>query len=640
MSTTDSRFRTPLLALSVVAAMLALSGCSDETVQTPGAASDHSPVAPAAPDDDVAGGADSEPLDPALDGDAELPEEGAEAAPSDEETAAARPADRDPAEKPASTEKPAASEDPCKKLSDSLPKPPVVVAEPEPVATPAPGTPAPTTPAPTTPVAVPPASSEGFTAITASADTRTIYVSSSTGDDGNNCLTAQTPCRTLDAAARLMRAGYPDHLYLKAGDTWRNEGLDRVRSGRSASEPAVVASYGTGARPVLETTGSRVLAFNTKSQGLLSHVRFIGLEFDNVRLDAAHPEYSGKKSDSSTAIFLGAHRDILLEDNRFTHMELVVQDWDTGSPTDFVIRRNIFTGAYVDTSSYSQDSRPSNIYAAGTNGLLIEENVFDHGGWHPTAKGAGANMYNHNLYLQHNNNGQRLVVRNNIVTRASSHGIQARAGGIVDDNFFARNAISVLIGYTADKPLKAGTPAQAHDNVISEGHSMIKGHDHCKGVNLCTAALWGLELSNPGTAQASFRNNIVSSAAPGDTLWTARYKNLSSAALKIHPGALGTFSSNIVWQWPRSTDVGPGGYPDPGRTLGSYYDSLVAKGVPQTLVSSGYLLKAQPAPTSFDGFMNIVLNRAPKTWDERFTAYGINQYIRAGYSLPEAVPGH
>src|SRR5690606_28968892 len=121
------------------------------------------------------------------------------------------------------------------------------------------------------------ATDPGFTPITPSADSRRIYVSSSQGSDGNDCLTAATPCRTLAAGTALMRSGFPDHLYLRAGDTWTGESLGRVRSGRSVSEPAVVTAYGTGARPLLENARNRVLSFNTGVQGLLSHVSFVGL---------------------------------------------------------------------------------------------------------------------------------------------------------------------------------------------------------------------------------------------------------------------------------------------------------------------------------------------------------------------------
>src|SRR5690606_2212974 len=128
------------------------------------------------------------------------------------------------------------------------------------------------------------------------------------------------------------------------------------------------------------------------------------------KLDTAHPQFTGHHGDGDKAVFLGGHTNLLLEDMLFDHVEIVLQDWNGGTPTNITLRRNIFTGAYYDQSSLDRNGRPSNLYAKGVNGLVIEENVFDHGGWHPTVKNAGANMYNHNLYLQYENVGNKVVV--------------------------------------------------------------------------------------------------------------------------------------------------------------------------------------------------------------------------------------
>ena len=478
----------------------------------------------------------------------------------------------------------------------------------------------------------------GFTPITPSADSRLIYVSSSQGSDSNDCLSPQTPCRTVAAGAAKMRAGYPDHLYLRAGDTWRADTLTGVRSGRSPQEPAVVTSYGTGDRPVLENTGERLLQFNTGAQGLLHHVSFIGLDFDAIHLDADRPEFTGRHEDARTVFFLGGHSNLLFEDNVFNHIELVLQNWDSGAPTNIAVRRNIFTGAYTDQSSFSQSAggRPSNVYADGVDGLLLEQNVFDHGGWHPTAPGAAGNMYNHNLYLQGSNVGARVVVRDNIITRASSHGIQARAGGMVDDNFFGRNAIGLLMGYNAEHPMLAGVPAHAHGNVITEGHSMIKGQSPCQGENLCTAALWGLQLSHPGESTVSIRGNVVHSRAPGDTAWQQFYERLSAQSYNLPKPVPAGVEDNIAWQWVDEQEGTTTSYPDPGRTLADYYDHLAATGVLDELVASGYVGAEHVDRSPDDGFvayLDVVLHRAPGEWDQRLSADAINDHVREGFGL-------
>src|SRR5262245_41145774 len=100
--------------------------------------------------------------------------------------------------------------------------------------------------------------SDGWTVFTASSDTRVIYVSSSAGNDSNDGLSQSTPVKTLFKGVSLLRNGYPDWLRLKKGDSWTNESFSQYsaneygafcKSGRSPTEPMLISSYGTGARP-------------------------------------------------------------------------------------------------------------------------------------------------------------------------------------------------------------------------------------------------------------------------------------------------------------------------------------------------------------------------------------------------------
>ncbi|NLF04770.1 MAG: hypothetical protein GX593_07210 [Actinomycetales bacterium] len=455
------------------------------------------------------------------------------------------------------------------------------------------------------------------------------------------------PCKTLAGGISHLRSGYPDHLYLKSGDVWRDESLNTIRGGgRSPAEPMVVTSYGEGARPLLEAWAStpNTMSFNTGGR-MVHHLSVVGLHLKNVKLDDNHPEFTGKKADAQNSMFLGGHTNILLEDNVFDHRKVVFQHWDGRNVEDIAIRRNIFTGAYTSTSSYSQDDRPSNMYLSGIDGLLLEENVFDHGGWHPTAEGAAANMYNHNVYIQYSDLGATHVVRNNIVTRASSHGIQMRSGGLAEKNFYGRNAIGMMMGYGQDKPLPAGTPVKAHDNVVTEGHSMIKGHDYCQGNNLCTTALWGLEIIPPNTHPIDIDHNLVHSRTTSvdeewRTLPAARY-GLQSAAYTIfrkrfHPDTpVKGVGDNISWKWnperADDRDFGHGSYSDPGRTLGDYYQHLRSTGALDQWVEDGTVDKVRTGADDFESFLELALHRSPGAWDARLSASGINDYIRTGF---------
>jgi hypothetical protein len=452
--------------------------------------------------------------------------------------------------------------------------------------------------------------SSGFTAFKPSADSKVIYVSSSAGNDRNTCLSESSPCKTIGAGLEKMRKGYPDHVYLKRGDVWRDETLQSVQSGRSANEPAVVAFYGkSGSRPKLEVSARPLWVY--KESQRLKNVHFIGLEFAAYRMDPDHPQFTGG-GDSANIFLVGPNSDLLFEDNKFDYMEVIIHHAKFGNPANIKFRRNIWTGGYINTTSYEQTKRPSNLFVDGAVGLLIEENVFDHGGWNPRVKGAGANMYNHNMYLNYENDGRYVVLRGNIVTRGSSHGVHGRSGGLFEDNFFARNTVSLQMGYRG-RPVKAGVKATARNNVITEGMSMFKGVDACNNVVLCTGAIWGLYITELGEGVFRLENNVVSNGVmAGDTAWEKRYQSPYRAGIWAEGNDSGVaYIGNIDWDWTKSAGTNVG-YSSPGRTLADYNQSLGGK-------------------RDFDEFMNVVLNRELQQWNPIYSAYAINTYIRAGF---------
>lgn len=448
--------------------------------------------------------------------------------------------------------------------------------------------------------------SSGFTVVKPSSDTKRIYVSSSQGNNTNTCLTEAAPCKTVAAGLAKMRNGYPDHLYLKRGDTWRGERFINLRSGRSAREPAVITYYGTsGARPKLENSSPSLHIY----KGATKHFSIIGLEFYAYKLDPKHAEFTG--DGHANIVMLGGSENILFEDNKFSLTEMILQTWEGKDPTNITLRRNIWTGAYYNKSSFDRNKRPSNLYADGVDGLTIESNVFDYGGWNPDAAGAGANMFNHNLYIQHSTVGNKLVVRGNIITRASSHGVHGRPGGLFEDNFFARNTVSLQMGYNGS-PLDSGTQAHAINNVITEGSSMVKGKSACTGAGLCTPAVWGLIINEPGEGEFLLKNNIVFSLSPDDTQWSTKYKSLSKTSISMLTGSQFKYENNIAWKWTSSTEGASKSYPAAGRTLADYNATLTGT-------------------KDFNAFMNKVKTREVGTWDDRYTAAAINKYIRAGF---------
>ena len=99
----------------------------------------------------------------------------------------------------------------------------------------------------------------GWTRITPSAETRTVYVSSSGGSDQNDGLSASSPVKSIAKGATLLRSGSPDHLLLKRGDVFKESFPTWTKSGKDDDEPMVIGNYGDAnlERPWLKTGAKR-----------------------------------------------------------------------------------------------------------------------------------------------------------------------------------------------------------------------------------------------------------------------------------------------------------------------------------------------------------------------------------------------
>ncbi|MCX5658232.1 MAG: hypothetical protein NTW19_00750 [Planctomycetota bacterium] len=449
---------------------------------------------------------------------------------------------------------------------------------------------------------------QGWTDIGASTDTRTIYVSSSAGSDSNNGLSSASPLKTIVAAQKLQRNGSPDWILLKKGDVFRETVFWR-NSGRSTSEPAVLGAYGTGARPSIRPAAGAdgIQMFPSTS---VNNVAIVGID---LYAESRDPANGTPNTAGSTGIFaLGNVDNLLIEDTsvRFFGNDLVVEQYDVNRPDNLQVRRSIFTDAYSATSGHSQGA-----YLDGINGILLEENLFDHNGWNDQVSGAVKTMYNHNIYMQSNNSGGAIIVKNNITTRASSHGLQARSGGTITGNLADENAIGLLVG-GGDSPMVGGVVTSMTNNVVLESGDI--GSDP-RG--------WGIDITNLKSGLIS--GNII-----------AHQKSTQSQGHGIDidsPVLLTTLSNNIVYDWAtplRLNNVGINvtsianqltslngantfGYPDPERTVASYNASL-------------------GGAATLDAFVVKARQQSRDSWNAAYTASAATAYIRAGFTATGA----
>jgi hypothetical protein len=512
------------------------------------------------------------------------------------------------------------------------------------------------------------AAQQGWTPLAPSADTRTVYVSSSGGNDANSGLSASAPKRTIAAAKALIRDGYPDWLLLKKGDVFY-EGIYGGRGGRSSSEPQVISGYGAGDRPMLVTSWS--LNPTRQAHGLavwggepMDHLWVVGLHFRPLSYNGTHPS----EIEEPTGIdIIRPGTDFLLEGCLVEGYgnNVIVQGLG-GVRTDTRIRRNVL----MDPVRLDPNNGSTNIYMGQYSGVLIEENVMGN----TRAHEAGGAMLSHNVYLGEGNPPNNMV-RGNIAFNGGRTNFNQRSGGVIQNNLSIRGAQGVTVGVSYAPTYVWATIL---DNVIIEsrnnqsgqylgwgmslekvlgveiGRNLIcnatEGLDHkamtfqstISGVNIHDNVIyrWG-EPVRYGYDTVKFtgvpqgpvlfvRNRIMQptdsymvtlegAPVPAGNITFGANRYYSTRAQNTWTGWFRDASSNFTsaaWQQREelTASFGPCSFPQAGRTIGSYMVSLGMTG-------------------TTDAFINQARLQSKDSWRPEFTAAAVNDYLRAGAEL-------
>jgi hypothetical protein len=286
-----------------------------------------------------------------------------------------------------------------------------------------------------------------------------VHVSSVSGQDAFDGSTPDQAVKTLAKGISLLREGKHDFLLLRRGETWQDEKLTGLGSGESKERPVVVSSYGSATERPRLGANEWVLDHNGEAK---SYQALLGLEImpsANVPGSSAGDEPPGHTPARGGLRFVGSGVGILVEDCHLKYAEIIVQSFRSGRYRDVMLRRNVIERAYhPGTCGTGAKFRPAGVYSFDVDGLTLEENVLDHNGWNvEEVSGACATMFNHNLYL----NAKQLVVRDNVLSRASSMGLKlasSERGGVTDalveGNVFLEGEIGVSAGGNGQGPAR------------------------------------------------------------------------------------------------------------------------------------------------------------------------------------------
>ncbi len=361
----------------------------------------------------------------------------------------------------------------------------------------------------------------------------------------------------------------------------------------------------------------------------------------------------------------------MIEDCRLTYGELVVQSYgDDQHYQNVQVRRNVIEKNYhINTCGQNSAYRPSGMYASHVNVLLIEGNLFDHNGWNEDVESACATMFNHNMYL----NADNLVVRDNIIARASSMGIKMRSdvSGDADNLLFANNFFvdgeiglgiggntseahrfsNVVVNENVFSQIGMGNPTQRsfawmldiadilkgdirsnyflHQPWYNNAYGIYLGGDSTSEININENRFYNLAsrslraASKSGWSDNTVEDNIFVDPSHASCLVyhegdfsTLNYSNNHYYSSHVGDWFCGDVQANLTdWQsasGETGANIWNNSFSDPDRTIASYAE----------------LLGLSP---SLEAFIEQAREQSRLNWNNDLTAEAINTYIKAGF---------
>lgn len=540
----------------------------------------------------------------------------------------------------------------------------------------------------------------GWSVILPSEDSRLIYVSSSSGNDTTGLVVSPSsvldindpsaikPFKTIEAALRQVRNGYPDWILLRRGDKWSVSEIISVKGGRSVYERAVITSYGSSSqRPMLLIESKNGLRIWSD----INFVAIVGLALYAEQRDPVSSQFLGWGNvDNRAGIYSyqapgEVKKAILLEDNDINYFSGGITLTGEGSIEDVVIRRNIVR------NSYSELSHSQGFFASNAS-VLLEENIFDHNGWYKQQIGDGndpsegqATFFNHNTYFSGATHTR--FVRNIFLRSSSIHNkwtANSDKNGAVDSirshdlwmegNVYVGGEIGISAGGNTDH----NTGPRWKDITIQDNFMLAIGRDQPTNRNLgwyIEANDWdgglicGNYLLNNDNASV---NNLVAINLSGhssdvsivqNTIYGLKREEPGMSAIKIGPdpkknitvlsnsiqlaesklGVLDVF--NIADISFNDNAYSSGADPDQWFQINGSdegFDSWVdlSKDINSTAIQHDFSAPPRSFETylslvgssdSIDDFIGLVVNQSRMVWRKDLTAEAITSYLREGY---------
>jgi hypothetical protein len=339
---------------------------------------------------------------------------------------------------------------------------------------------------------------------------RRFYVSSLTGSNSNTGLQAQsaaTPLASLATALNFAQNGRGDQILIAEGSSFTG-GLPNLMTygGLNATYPFVIQSYDpadpTNEAKLGRAAGNNRPAFNTS--GIVSQTIASGAgpqDYHAIRGIRFAPPSTPLLEVKLNVPTSGTSDYWLFENSLFPYTALIFDNVGSagGVKQQKIIVRNC--ALYQEYGDHSQG-----IYAANTDGITIEDNVFwANGRLSGVSRDAsqatgGASIFNHPIYLQSDTINS--VVRRNVFIDTATDGGNLKGGGTYTQNLVIRCANAFSFGggdnYSVDAP---------NGIVIDGSYNAVIGSNI---VNSTSGAVgWGAHTNNGKQSQPGIHHNVL-----------------------------------------------------------------------------------------------------------------------------------
>lgn len=328
------------------------------------------------------------------------------------------------------------------------------------------------------------------------------------------------PKRTIAAAVALASArpvNSPDWILLRRGSRWDgvggtpDESFDNFpRSGMSATYPFVIGAYGlpSAARPIIGRKSAT--PGYSPAVGGGSNLALVGLDLSRTNAITGN---ACVKLNSWVYVSNFLVEDCLIRFGSEHNITITTADGNPWLRPNIVIRRNLI----IDGIENGGGGTGSGIYSAGTDGLLIEENIIDKNGFGQTTNPWFAKA--HVLYIQggngttHNTWNKNVIFRGNVASRGD--GAFNRSGYLKCDSNLVVNCAIGLAG------TGSGDDAPPCDPLGVENY--MKKNVSIDGGNLTTFGRgWAYFFNNTKAGRMQYNlvaNNTTGTNPQGIVVW-------------------------------------------------------------------------------------------------------------------------